>query len=116
MTYYRVYVTADGIKCYDVFGFYHFAAWPTIERVQTIVRKRDLAHDPDVQVLEDALCLVFVETQFTDLTTQLGEEHMVDVVAKTLRKMTDAGREAALAMPLDDESLRIVTKALESVS
>jgi hypothetical protein len=88
----------------------------TIERVQSLVKKERLKSDPEVQALEDALCLVFVETQFTDLTAQLGEDHMVEVVAKTLRKMTAPGREAALAMPLDDESLRIVTKALESLA
>jgi hypothetical protein len=88
----------------------------TIERVQSLVKKERLTSDPEVQALEDALCLVFVETQFTDLTAQLGEDHMVEVVAKTLRKMTAAGREAALGIPLDDESLRIVTKALEAVA
>ena len=87
----------------------------TIERVQSLVKKERLKSDPDVQALEDALCLVFVETQFTDLTAQLGEDHMIEVVAKTLRKMTDTGRQAALAMPLDDESLRIVTKALTTL-
>jgi hypothetical protein len=87
----------------------------TIERVQAIVRKERMRNDPEVQALEDALCLVFVETQFTDLTAQLGEDHMVEVVAKTLRKMTPAGRQAALGLPLDDESLRIVGKALEAV-
>ena len=88
---------------------------PTVERVQSLVKKERLKSDPEVQALEDALCLVFIETQFTDLTAQLGEDHMVEVVAKTLRKMTPAGQEAALAMPLDDESLRIVTRALESL-
>src|SRR6478609_7642016 len=40
---------------------------PTIERVQALVRKDGLGHDADVQVLEDALCLVFLETQLTDI-------------------------------------------------
>ena len=87
----------------------------TIERVQSLVKKERLKSDPEVQALEDALCLVFVETQFTDLTDQLGEEHMVDVVAKTLRKMTPSGREAALALPLDEDALRIVGRALEAL-
>ncbi|MCU1380438.1 MAG: hypothetical protein JWN29_3421 [Acidimicrobiales bacterium] len=87
----------------------------TIERVQAIVKKERLRSDPDVQALEDALCLVFVETQFGDLTDQLGEDHMVAVVVKTLRKMSPAGREAALGLPLDDEALRIVGRALEAV-
>ena len=34
LAYYRVSVAADGLKCYDAFGIYHFAAWPTVERVR----------------------------------------------------------------------------------
>ncbi|MBI1916123.1 MAG: hypothetical protein HYS12_15525 [Planctomycetes bacterium] len=37
VVYLRVYVTADGIRCYDASGvFYHFAPWPTIERVRPL--------------------------------------------------------------------------------
>jgi hypothetical protein len=85
----------------------------TVERVQSLVKKERLKSDPEVQALEDALCLVFVETQFGELTEQLGDDHMVEVVAKTLRKMTPAGREAALGLPLDDDAVRIVGLALE---
>lgn len=85
-----------------------------VARVQAIVRKERLRSDPEVQALEDALCLVFVETQFGALTDQLGEDHMVSVVAKTLRKMSPAGRSAAMALPLDESALRIVGRALEA--
>ena len=84
-----------------------------VERVQSIVRKEALRTDPEVQALEDALCLVFVETQFGELADQLGEDHMVDVVAKTLKKMSPAGRSAALELPLDESAVRIVGRALE---
>ena len=42
----------------------------TIARVQAIVRKEGLGRDPEVQVHEDALCLVFLETQFDELAAQ----------------------------------------------
>jgi len=87
----------------------------TIDRVQAIVKKERLRSDPDVQALEDALCLVFVETQFGELADQLGEDHMVEVVVKTLRKMSPEGRTAALALPLDDDALRIVGRALDAL-
>jgi hypothetical protein len=86
-----------------------------VERVQSIVKKERLRSDPDVQALEDALCLVFVETQFGALADQLGEDHMVEVVVKTLRKMSSAGRSAALGLPLDEDALRIVGRALAEV-
>ena len=64
----------------------------TVTRVQDIVRKRRLSSDPEVQVLEDALCLVFVQTQYDELAGRLDDEKMQDVVAKTLAKMSDEGR------------------------
>jgi hypothetical protein len=87
----------------------------TIERVQALVRKERLRTDPEVQALEDALCLVFIETQFGELAAQLGDDHMVEVVAKTLRKMTDAARTAALGLSLDEAALGIVGRALDAV-
>jgi Domain of unknown function (DUF4202) len=84
----------------------------TIARVSDIIRKRRIKSDAEVQVFEDALCLVFIETQFADLAARLDEDHMVEVTAKTLQKMTHAGRELALTLPLDPDAVRIVEKAL----
>jgi hypothetical protein len=66
-----------------------------IERVQDIVRKKRLASDPEVQTLEDALCLVFIQTQYDELAGRLDDEKMDSVVAKTLAKMSDEGRRLA---------------------
>lgn len=61
-----------------------------IARVQDLVRKRGLGTDPEVQALEDALCLVFLETQFDELATRLDPEKLDGVVDKTLEKMSPA--------------------------
>jgi hypothetical protein len=63
----------------------------TIERVQAIMRKRDLASDPDVQALEDAMCLVFLETQCDDLASRLDRPHMVEILRKSMGKMSPDG-------------------------
>jgi len=84
----------------------------TIARVQEIVKKRNLAKDADVQVLEDALCLVFIETQFHDLAAKTEPDKMVDIVRKTLVKMSDDGKRHALAMKLDPADVAIVEQAL----
>jgi hypothetical protein len=87
-----------------------------VERVQSIVRKEALRTDPEVITLEDALALVFVETQFVELADRLDEDHMVDVVAKTLRKMSPEGRSAALGIPLPSQrEAGIVARAVESL-
>ena len=59
-----------------------------IGRVQDLVRKRGLGKDAEVQTLEDALCLVFLETQFHDLAARLDAETLDGVVDKTLKKMS----------------------------
>lgn len=84
----------------------------TVARVQSIVRKEALRRDPEVQTLEDALALVFVETQFRDLASRLDVEHMVDVVAKTLRKMSSDGRAAATRLDLEPDDRAIVEQAI----
>src|SRR3954451_19164739 len=64
----------------------------TIARVQDIVRKRNLARDPEVQAFEDALCLVFVEDQLAEFSTRVDEAKLADIVEKTLDKMSPEGR------------------------
>jgi hypothetical protein len=82
-----------------------------IARVGALIRKEGLARDPQVQTHEDALCLVFVELQLRDVAEKLGEDKMVDVVRKTLRKMSPRAIEATLALPLDAESRALVVRA-----
>ncbi|HEX2038414.1 MAG TPA: DUF4202 domain-containing protein [Acidimicrobiales bacterium] len=84
----------------------------TIERVQDIVRKRGLGTDPDVQVLEDVVCLVFLETQLHDLAAKLAPDHIVEVVRKTLPKMSEAAKELALGLDLDPADRAVLERAV----
>lgn len=90
----------------------------TVARVQELVQKKGLGKgDPEVQALEDALCLVFIETQFTELAERLGQQYgstekMVDVVRKTLKKMSDEGKRHALAIDLPPADRAVVEEAL----
>jgi hypothetical protein len=87
----------------------------SIERVQAIVRKRGLGRDPAVQVHEDALCLVFLETQFDSLTASLhDEEKMLDILRKTAAKMSPEGLEAAKQLPFSPAGAELLGRALAS--
>lgn len=85
-------------------------------RVASIIRKeglsRDGATDPAVQVHEDALCLVFAETQLAGVTEQLGDDTTVQVLARTLSKMSDRAVEALLALPLDAGPRELLERAV----
>lgn len=94
----------------------------TVRRVQDLVAKRNqpargVSDDPDTRALEDALCLVFVETQFRTLASQLDDgEKIVDIVRKTVQKMSAEGRAAALSLPLDADERAIIERAAGSHS
>ncbi len=86
----------------------------TIARVQSIVRKDGLArageHD-DVQVLEDALCLVFLETQLVDIAARLDPAKLPGVITKTAHKMSAAGLAQIAHVPLGPGAHRILDEA-----
>lgn len=85
-----------------------------IVRVQSLLKKERLKSDPETQTLEDVVCLVFLENWFADFAKQHEPDKIVDIVAKTWKKMSTAGHEAALAMAhkLPADALALVQRAL----
>ena len=83
-----------------------------IARVQQLVRKHNLKRDPEVQSLEDGLCLVFLETQFADLRAQHPAAKIADIVQKTWRKMSPAARDLALELDLPSDDRAALEQAL----
>ncbi len=88
---------------------------PTIARAQELVRKDGLgrasAPDDDVQTLEDALCLVFLETQFADMAARLEPHVLARVLVKTARKMSAAGLAAVAEVALPPGLRRLLDEA-----
>ena len=84
----------------------------TINRVQKLLRKEGLKRDPEVQTLEDVVCLVFLESYFTDFASRQEQDKLVGIIRKTLRKMSPRGREQALSLPLEPEAQAIVKRAV----
>jgi Domain of unknown function (DUF4202) len=69
-----------------------------IARVQALNLKKNFPQDVESRVLEDALCLVFLEHQFADLAHKTSDEKMINVLQKSWKKMTPAAH--AFAMKL----------------
>ena len=87
----------------------------TIERVQSLNLKKNLAADHETRVLEDALCLVFLEHQFAELAARTPEEKMLGVIQKTWNKMTPAGQNAAKRLSFGEREKALLDRALKSV-
>lgn len=85
----------------------------TINRVKQIVLKQRLKSDTDVQTMENALCLVFLQYQYDDLIAKMTEEKMIDILRKTWGKMTAPGHEAALSLQYSEIGKDLILKALK---
>jgi hypothetical protein len=88
----------------------------TIERVQSLNLKKGLATDPEMQALEDGLCLVFLEYQFSELAAKASDEKMINALQKSWKKMSPAGRELALQLSFPPRESALIAKALEPLS
>ena len=82
------------------------------ERVAALLKKEKLKSDEDSQVLEDVICLVFLRYYFAEFAKQHDEAKLIDILQKTWRKMSEAGHQSALKLPLSDDEIALVTKAL----
>ena len=83
-----------------------------IAKVEGLLHKRNLKRDPDVQLLEDVICLVFLENYFADFSTQFDEAKVIDIIRKTWAKMSPRGHAAALELELSPDAAELVAKAL----
>jgi hypothetical protein len=83
-----------------------------IARVQELLQKQRLKDDPEVQLLEDVICLVFLEYYFLPFAAQHPEEKVIEIVQKTWPKMTERGHALALQLPFSPEARALVLKAL----
>ena len=83
-----------------------------IARVKSLLQKKMLKTDSECQTLEDVICLVFLEHYFADFASQHPEEKVIHILQRTLIKMSDRGRQAALELNLPPDLRRLVEKAL----
>ena len=82
------------------------------QRVQSLVKKERIKHDPEAQLLEDATCLAFLELEFEAFASKHDEAKLVDILRKTWAKMSPQGQQAALALELPRPLRAIVDQAL----
>lgn len=65
-------------------------------RVGVLLRKEGLKRDPQVQMLEDVICMVFLKHYFAAFAEKHDFEKVVSIVAKTARKLSEGARNRVL--------------------
>lgn len=85
-----------------------------IERVGSLLRKERLKSDRETQILEDVICLVFLEYEAAGFIAGHDDGKVIGILAKTARKMSDRGLEAAAKLDLDGRLSRLLALALSA--
>lgn len=88
---------------------------PHIEEVTQIILKKKIKVNSDVQTIENALCLVFLQYQYEAFFTKY-EDKIVNILRKSLLKMDAHGHSFALRLPYSERGLHFIQLALASLS
>ena len=89
-----------------------------VTRVKTIVGKRGLKVNPETQMMEDVVDLVFIEHYmfgFAAKNAEYSEEKWLDIIRKTWKKMSEQGHAFALSgqLKLPESLVPLILKAVQ---
>jgi hypothetical protein len=85
---------------------------PNIARVGALIRKDKFKLDPEAQLLEDVVCVVFLEHYLTPFMTKTEPAKLPGILAKTWKKMSSFGHAEALNLNVPPEVLRLLEQGL----
>jgi Domain of unknown function (DUF4202) len=80
-----------------------------VERVQQLIRRQPIDGS---QTIEDAACLVFIETQLRSVSARMDHDRLGDVLRKTAAKMSDPALALVAEIPLGDIERALLKTAL----
>jgi hypothetical protein len=83
-----------------------------IRKVQNLNLKKSFPADPESRVLEDALCLVFLEFQLAAMAAKTTDDKMINAIQKSWKKMTPSARQHALGLPFGAKEKQLIDRAL----
>ena len=84
----------------------------TVERTGALIRREGLGTDVEAQVVEDAACLVFIETQLVQVSERFEREHLLEVIRRTARKMSPNALALVAELPLAPAGQELLSAAL----
>jgi hypothetical protein len=83
-----------------------------VAKVQALNLKKNFPEDADSRVLEDALCLMFLEYQFAELAAKTDDTKMINALRKCWAKMTPTAREQALKLKYGPRDKALLERTL----
>lgn len=84
----------------------------SISRVQSLLMKKDIKRDSDMQTLEDVICLVFLRYYLEDFAARQDKDKLTSIIRKTWNKMSARGRQEAIRLDLPPKLAVVIEAAL----
>jgi hypothetical protein len=85
----------------------------TIEKVKFLLLKKELNRNPETQLVEDVVCLVFVEFYLQDFADKHDDEKVVDILKKTMSKMSPRAIDEVSRLGLKPKVSQLITMAVQ---
>ncbi len=83
-----------------------------IDRVSFLIEKKLLKKDKETQLLEDVICLVFLDYYLDPFVHKHDTEKLKNIILKTWNKMSEAGHKEALKINFSPSNLELIKQAL----
>jgi hypothetical protein len=83
-----------------------------IARVSFLIEKKLLKKDAETQLLEDVICLVFLEYYLDDFVQKHDTEKLKNIILKTWHKMSEKGHQEALKINFSQGNLQLIKESL----
>ena len=82
-----------------------------IEKVKSLLLKKELTTNADTKLLEDVVCLVFIEHYLDDFAAQHDDDKVVDILRKTIKKITPRCLQEAAKLKVSERIQGLLLKA-----
>ncbi|MFV8373374.1 DUF4202 domain-containing protein [Flavobacterium sp. LB2P74] len=83
-----------------------------IARVSFLIEKKLLKKDAETQLLEDVICLVFLEYYLDPFVHKHDREKLKNIILKTWNKMSEKGHQEALKINFSTTNFQLIKEAL----
>ena len=83
----------------------------TIEKVKFLVLKKQLHQNAETQLLEDIICLVFIEYYLEEFAAKHEEQKVLDIIRKTMLKMSHRSKQAVSEIHLSEKLISLIVNA-----
>jgi hypothetical protein len=83
----------------------------TIDQVEFLLLKKELRTNANTQLLEDVICLVFVEYYLEDFAAKHDDEKVVDILRKTIKKMSPVAIQQVAHLNLSERMNKLIHQA-----